>query len=83
MARIRRILGITQLQERIAQLESENKALREGKAVVMPDGKLAKAELPKKFVAKPRVRSFSQFARRKEAEAWREMCQEAYPTPKD
>lgn len=80
--RVQRFLGIAQLKAEVEQLRAENQALREGKAVITPDGKLAKAE-PKKVPFKPRSHNAYTWARRKEAAAWRDMCQEAYPVVRD
>jgi hypothetical protein len=67
------------MQAEIDRLRAENAVLRTGKAVVTPDGKVAVAEPPPKFPLKPRAHTFSQYARRREAEAWRDLCQLAYP----
>lgn len=76
---IKRWLGITALQEEVKRLQDENTALRTGTAVVTPDGKVAKTELPPKMPIKPRAHTWQQLARRREAEKWRDMCQEAFP----
>jgi hypothetical protein len=72
-------IGIGALNRRIDELEAENLALRTGAAVVTPDGKVAKAEPPPRPQSRPRIRSFSQYARQREAQAWRDLCDEAFP----
>lgn len=79
LSKIRGWLGITALQSRIAELELENEALRTGTVIVTPDGQLAKAEPPPMVPIRSRIRSFSQYARQREAKAWRDLCQEAFP----
>jgi len=76
---IKRWLGIAALESEIERLRTENAALKEGRAVVLPDGKLAIADKPVTQVLRPRAHTFNQYARRKEAEAWRDLVNEAYP----
>jgi hypothetical protein len=79
LSTIKRWLGITALQSRIAELETENAALKEGRAVVLPGGKLAIADTPVPAALRPRVHSFHQYARNREAQAWKDLCDEAFP----
>lgn len=67
------------MQRTINELRDENTALRPGTAVVTPDGKVAKAEPPPQMPARSRVRSYSQYSRQREAQAWRDLCDLAFP----
>lgn len=83
---IKKWLGLVALKSEIDRLVKENEALRSGEAVVTPDGKVAKAEPLPKLPLRPRINSFPRYARQREARAWRDLCQEAYPNvgqPKD
>ena len=83
---IRRWLGITALKEQIVVLEEERDVLKEhiellktGKVIVTPDGKLAAPITAPMPPARPRAHTFHQLARAREAKAWRELTERAYP----
>ena len=76
---IRKWIGLVALEAEIDRLVKENEVLRSGKAVVTPDGKVAVADPPARVPVRPRINNFSRYARQREAQAWRDLCQEAYP----